>query len=101
MDMRLTGDKNQCQGCKAYFNSTYAFDKHRTGEFGKDRRCRTEDEMRAIGMDVNAKGFWVGEPFNKNAILGQWQMARSDLNREAIPKPTLDQKIAEITDGAR
>ena len=31
--MKLTGDRNQCQACKEYFNSTHAFDKHRTGDF--------------------------------------------------------------------
>jgi len=57
--MRLTGDRNQCQGCKAYFNSTFAFDKHRTGEHGKDRCCLTEAEMLAKGMCKNAAGYWI------------------------------------------
>jgi len=58
--MRLTGDRNQCQGCKQYFNSTAAFDKHRTGDFGGGRRCLTDNEMLAKGMDRNSAGFWVG-----------------------------------------
>jgi hypothetical protein len=57
--MNLSGDRNQCGGCHEYFNSSFAFDKHRTGEFGKDRRCLTTDEMKAKGMAVNAAGFWV------------------------------------------
>ncbi|WP_143277350.1 hypothetical protein [Bordetella genomosp. 9] len=57
--MNLTGDRNQCQGCKEYFNSSFAFDKHRTGEFGKDRRCMTVNEMQTKGMCKNAAGFWV------------------------------------------
>lgn len=57
--MNLSGDRNQCAGCGEYFNSTFAFDKHRTGEFGKDRRCLTAEEMRAKGMDKNAAGFWI------------------------------------------
>ena len=57
--MSLTGDRNQCQGCKAYFNSTFAFDKHRTGEHGKDRRCLTADEMQAKGMSIDGAGFWI------------------------------------------
>jgi hypothetical protein len=57
--MRLTGDRNQCQGCKEFFNSTFAFDKHRAGDFGKDRRCLTTEEMDAKGMCKNAAGFWV------------------------------------------
>lgn len=55
----LSGDRNQCQGCKAYFNSGYAFDKHRRGEHGHDRRCLTAEEMTAKGMSVNADGFWI------------------------------------------
>jgi hypothetical protein len=57
--MKLSGDRNQCQGCKAFFNSTFAFDKHRTGDFGKNRHCLTADEMTAKGMDKNAAGFWI------------------------------------------
>tara|TARA_R110002126_G_scaffold47789_1_gene133696 strand:- start:450 stop:662 length:213 start_codon:yes stop_codon:yes gene_type:complete len=57
----LNGDRNQCQGCKEYFNSTFAFDKHRIGQFGIDRRCMTTEEMEAKGMCVNAHGFWIGK----------------------------------------
>ena len=57
--MKLTGDRNQCQGCKTYFNSTFAFDKHRTGEHGNGRRCLTVEQMEAKGMCRNAAGFWV------------------------------------------
>ena len=60
--MKLTSDRNQCQGCKAYFNSASAFDKHRFGQHGVDRRCLTEPEMLAKGMAKNAAGFWVGTP---------------------------------------
>ena len=77
---KLSGDRNQCQGCNEYFNSTSAFEKHRTGEFGKDRRCRTEQEMTAIGMGVNQAGFWVGERWEGMPFAGQWQTPRSDLN---------------------
>lgn len=55
----LRGDRNQCPGCGEYFNSTFAFEKHRTGQHGVDRRCLTPEEMRAKGMDMNAAGFWV------------------------------------------
>lgn len=57
--MNLAGDRNQCQGCKEFFNSTFAFEKHRTGDFGKDRRCMTVGEMGDKGMSKNAAGFWV------------------------------------------
>jgi hypothetical protein len=57
----LTGNRNQCQACKEYFNSNTPFDKHRTGEHGVNRRCRTPEEMLALGMSLNDSGFWVTE----------------------------------------
>jgi hypothetical protein len=67
--MKISGDRNQCQGCKEFFNSSAAFDKHRTGAFGSpmgdgtymmhSRRCRTVAEMEAAGMAKNSSGFWV------------------------------------------
>ena len=55
----LKGDRNQCQGCKEYFNSTGAFDKHRTGKHGVDRRCMTTEEMIGKGCSLNAGGYWI------------------------------------------
>jgi hypothetical protein len=57
--MKLGGDRNQCQGCKQYFNSTYAFDLHRRGTYGVDRRCLTITEMEDKGMLINGDGFWI------------------------------------------
>jgi hypothetical protein len=62
--MRLTGSRNQCQSCKQYFNSNTAFEKHRTGQHGVNRRCRTVEEMTALGMLVNHAGFWITEKRN-------------------------------------
>lgn len=61
--MKRTATRNQCASCGEYFNSVGAFDKHRTGHFGVDRRCRTEDEMLAAGMCKNAAGYWVTAAF--------------------------------------
>jgi hypothetical protein len=58
----LRGDRNQCQICKQYFNSTGAFDKHRIGKHGIDRRCRTPEEMTHAGMFLRPDGFWIGSP---------------------------------------
>lgn len=66
--MKLTGDRNQCQGCKEYFNSGFAFDKHRTGDFGKDRRCRTTNEMLERGMSKNEAGFWISSAMPESAL---------------------------------
>lgn len=60
-DKKLTigTDKCKCSVCGKYFNSTYAFDKHRTGPYGwNTRRCYSTIEMEEIGM-VD-KGYWVG-----------------------------------------
>ena len=62
--MKLTGNRNQCQSCKEYFNSNTAFDKHRTGDHGRNRRCRTPQEMTALGMLVNSAGFWITEKYD-------------------------------------
>lgn len=58
--LKLTGDHNQCPGCSEYFNSTFAFDKHRTGDHeGNARRCLTVSEMQARKMVKAASGYWV------------------------------------------
>jgi len=62
--MKLTGSRNQCQACKQYFNSNPAFEKHRVGKHGVDRRCRTTQEMTAKGMLVNHAGFWVTKAYD-------------------------------------
>lgn len=58
--MILRGDHCQCGGCGLYFNSTYAFDKHREGKHG-NRRCLTTDEMLLAGMTTNATGWWISQ----------------------------------------
>ena len=57
--IKLKGDHNQCPTCAELFNSTAAFERHRTGEFGVNRRCRTVEEMIKRGMAKNARGWWV------------------------------------------
>lgn len=57
--MKLSGDHNQCAGCGEHFNSTAAFDKHRIGQFGIDRRCASVDEISVKGMIRNRNGWWI------------------------------------------
>ena len=64
----LKGNRNQCQGCKEFFNSNGAFDKHRTGKHGVDRRCRTIEEMTGIGMSLNKDCSWIGEKMSESYI---------------------------------
>jgi hypothetical protein len=80
--MKLTGNRNQCQSCKEYFNSNTAFDKHRTGEHGFKRRCRTPEEMTALGMSKNNAGFWITEKYD-----GPIRKGESD---EESEQPELD-----------
>lgn len=56
----LRGDRNQCAACGEYFNSSSAFDKHRIGEFGRDRGCASWFGMAHIGMHLGTDGFWRG-----------------------------------------
>jgi hypothetical protein len=69
---QLNGARNQCPTCREYFNSNGAFDKHRTGSHGLNRRCRTPEEMQSKGMVLRKDGFWVAEPMpEKVALLHQ------------------------------
>ena len=66
--MKLNGARNQCPTCREYFNSNGAFDKHRTGSHGVNRRCRTPEEMEEKGMSLRADGFWIAESMSSDLI---------------------------------
>jgi hypothetical protein len=66
----LGGDRFRCMMCGDYFNSTYAFDQHRRGEYGRitvrgrktrlegnTRRCLTVMDMQSAGWN-NRDGYW-------------------------------------------
>lgn len=76
--MHLTGSRNQCPSCKQYFNSNTAFDKHRTGKHGVNRRCMTVQEMTALGMLVNHAGFWITEKRNDFMDIRSSGQSRTD-----------------------
>lgn len=59
--MKLTGSRNQCGGCRQYFNSNTAFERHRVGKHGEDRRCLTPEEILEKGWIKNPAGFWITE----------------------------------------
>ena len=65
---RLTGSRCLCRGCSEYFNSGFAFDRHRVWDSPTVRRCLTADEMAGIGMSVNSSGFWITEPHRKHRV---------------------------------
>ena len=56
--MKVGSSRNQCRGCGQYFNSNTAFESHRTGKYGEDRRCKTTEEIIASGYRVNKDGYW-------------------------------------------
>src|SRR5215831_2718500 len=55
-------DRCRCRTCGEYFASTAAFDRHRTGDFRGDRRCRSPEEMIELGMARAATGHWITRP---------------------------------------
>lgn len=60
--MPVRGERaNQCPTCHLFFFSVNAFDKHRTGDHGVNRRCRTPEEMLEKGMCLNKYGYWISE----------------------------------------
>ena len=50
-------DRCWCNDCGLYFNSTFAFARHRTGE-PIERRCRSVLELRSSGWTQGPKGHW-------------------------------------------
>jgi hypothetical protein len=74
----LRGDRNQCPSCRELFNSSYAFDKHRVGDYSPNtRRCLETPEMELKGMAKNGKGFWVSELMDGNAVSSRGESPRS------------------------
>jgi hypothetical protein len=67
-ERKLTGEHNHCSACGEYFNSNHAFEKHRVGDFGVDRRCATVAEMEGKGMVKNSGGWWVGKKSDAESI---------------------------------
>ena len=81
----MRGERNQCSECGELFNSSSAFEKHRTGDFGKPgvrskRRCFTIEEMKAKGFLKNEPGFWITgtNPLYGNASISRAQHDISD-----------------------
>jgi hypothetical protein len=81
----LRGNRCECSSCLERFTSTSAFDKHRRGRPGVDRRCLTSAEMELIGMCQTAAGFWITRPMPRNCITAD---ATSGDRRGRIFEPT-------------
>lgn len=74
----LRGDRNQCPLCAEYFKSSKAFDQHKTGSIGVNRRCLTTAEMLARNFSKTVEGFWCSPVAQKD---------RERLNRIRHIKP--------------
>jgi hypothetical protein len=85
--MKLRGDRCQCRGCFEYFNSTSAFDFHRTGSYRDGRRCLSIDEMLAKGMAKRESGFWVSKlkPLSTMPILHGRTSESADISSTPVP----------------
>ena len=59
---KVGSSRNQCRGCGQYFKSNTAFEAHRTGKYGEDRRCKPTEEIIASGYRLNKDRYWAGEP---------------------------------------
>lgn len=51
-----------CGSCHLTFTSDSAFDRHRTGPFDGDRRCKTTDELAAAGWGRKPGHLYEKEP---------------------------------------
>lgn len=60
--MKLTGKRCQCSACGRYFKALSTFDRHRSGQHGIDRRCASDEELKAAGLVLSDRGFWVVLP---------------------------------------
>jgi hypothetical protein len=57
-NLSARSDRCLCSACGEFFNSAFAFEFHRTGDWTR-RRCRDRQEMRSLGMRLNNDQCWV------------------------------------------
>lgn len=94
---KLTGARCQCCACGECFNRDRAFDRHRIGQIGVDRRCLTATEMTARGWHRNAAGFWIMDAMDSAARA----QLRPALARPApLPLPDPDAPDSRAVAGA-
>lgn len=71
----VTTTKCQCTGCKEFFNSVSAFDKHRVN----GERCLSVDEMIAKKMVKNETGHWCIKLLD-NSVKNMMQKSNPSIN---------------------
>ena len=67
--IKYKSENNQCPSCGEMFRSIFAFDKHRTGRIGVNRRCMSVVEMQHCGMSINENGLWVSSSMPESLTL--------------------------------
>lgn len=55
----LKGQQNQCPTCDAFFTTTRAFERHRSGNYGAPDNPRHCVDPSTKGMHLNKYGFWA------------------------------------------
>ena len=86
--VKLSGQRNQCPSCCELFATNAAFERHRVGRIGVDRRCMTLEELTQAGAYRDAKGFWR---LPRPRVDPHWlqRLKRQDRQAEnAIPEET-------------
>lgn len=53
--MSKTIHKVQCSACGKFFVGDTLFDYHRVGEYGKNRRCLSTEEMQEVGLTTEKR----------------------------------------------
>ena len=78
-------DKCRCPACGLYFNSTFAFDSHRIGRVTSGRRCRSGDELLAMGWSQSQTGHWITEANSEGAAIRLARHGTNSLLDEVLP----------------
>lgn len=83
--IKYQSENNQCPTCMEMFRSVAAFDRHRTGKFGVDRRCMTVTEMKQCGMMINPQNLWVSSTMDDVALTARRGVKQALLRWVATP----------------
>lgn len=71
-----------CASCHESFTSDTAFDEHRVGAFGVDRRCLTPDEMSDSGILRDRRGYWMSSRGSDPETLRNYWAERERASQE-------------------
>jgi len=55
---KLTGKRCQCGGCEEVFSTEANFNRHRKGEYGKDRHCLSPETVGLVLGETASGTIW-------------------------------------------